>query len=256
MAKNTICLWYEGQAEEAARFYADTFPNSKVTGVFRAPGSNFNAAAEQSFLDELAETMGKDPLEFRLELLKRAKEIPVGKNNEYDPDRYAEVIRLAGNKAEWGKPGHENYNRGFAAYFCHDSYVAHVVDIITRNGEPYVERVFSAVDCGIVVNPESATNMVEGAVVDGIGNAFFGELTHKEGVAQQSNFDSYRMIRHNEAPKQISVHFIANDIDPTGLGEPPFPPVFGAVANALYKNKGKRFYSQPFYPQMSKEGGN
>jgi isoquinoline 1-oxidoreductase beta subunit len=121
---------------------------------------------------------------------------PAGSIDNYlaeDPDRYAEVIRLAGDKAEWGKPGHENYSRGFAAYFCHDSYVAHLVDIVTRNGEPYVERVFSAVDCGVVVNPESATNMVEGgAVVDGIGNAFFGELTHKEGVApKQLRFVPY-----------------------------------------------------------------
>ena len=227
-------------------------PSNITIGAFRAPRSNFNAAAEQSFLDEVAEAMGKDPIAFRLELLKRAKENPVGKNNEYDPDRYAGVLTLVRDKSGWNKPGNEKYNRGVAAYFCHNSYAAHVVDIVTRDGQPYVERVFSAMDCGIVINPDAATNMVQGAVVDGIGNAFYGALTHKNGAAEQSNFHNYRMIRHNEAPKSIDVHFVENDLDPTGLGEPPFPPVFGAVANALYKNKGKRFYNQPFQPQMDK----
>lgn len=227
-------------------------PSNITIGAFRAPRSNFNAAAEQSFLDEVAEAMGKDPIEFRLELLKRAKENPVGKNNDYDPGRYAGVLELVREKSNWNKPGNEKYHRGVAAYFCHASYAAHVVDIVTRDGQPYVERVFSAMDCGIVVNPDSATNMVQGAVVDGIGNAFYGALTHKDGVAQQTNFDKYRIIRHNEAPKKIEVHFVQNDIDPTGLGEPPFPPVFGAVANALYKNKGRRFYNQPFQSEMEK----
>ena len=228
-------------------------PSNITIGAFRAPRSNFNAAAEQSFLDEVAEAMGKDPIEFRLELLKRAKETPVGKNNEYDADRYAGVLTLVRDKSGWNKPGNEKYHRGVAAYFCHNSYAAHVVDMVTRDGSPYVERVFSAMDCGIVVNPESATNMVQGAVVDGIGNAFYGALTHKAGAAEQSNFNNYRMIRHNEAPKKIEVHFVENDLDPTGLGEPPFPPVFGAVANALYKTTGKRQYNQPFKPELDKQ---
>ncbi|MCF0075367.1 molybdopterin-dependent oxidoreductase [Dyadobacter sp. CY261] len=227
-------------------------PSNVTIGAFRAPRSNFNAAAEQSFLDEVAEAMGKDPIEFRLDLLKRAKENPVGKNNDYDPDRYAGVLELVRDKSGWGKPGSEKYSRGVAAYFCHASYAAHIVDMVTRDGQPYVERVFSAMDCGIVINPDAATNMVQGAVVDGIGNAFYGALTHKDGAAQQTNFNNYRIIRHNEAPKIIEVHFVQNDKDPTGLGEPPFPPVFGAVANALYKNKGRRFYNQPFKPELDK----
>lgn len=227
-------------------------PSNITVGAFRAPRSNFNAAAEQSFLDEVAEAMGKDPIQFRLDLLKKAKENPVGKNNDYDADRYAGVLELVRDKSGWGKPGSEKYNRGVAAYFCHNSYAAHIVDMVTRDGQPYVERVFSAMDCGIVVNPEAAENMVQGAVVDGIGNAFYGALTHKDGAAQQTNFDNYRLIRHNEAPKKIEVHFVQNDKDPTGLGEPPFPPVFGAVANALYKNKGRRFYNQPFKPELDK----
>jgi isoquinoline 1-oxidoreductase subunit beta len=221
-------------------------PTNITIGAFRAPRSNFNAAAEQSFLDELAEVMGKDPIEFRLELLKRAKENPVGKNNEYDADRYAGVLKLVKEKSGWNNPENKKYSRGVAAYFCHNSYAAHVVDVVKRDDQPYVERVFSAVDCGIVINPDAATNMVQGAVVDGIGNALYGGLTHKEGVAEQNNFNRYRMIRFRESPKRIDVHFVQNDIDPTGLGEPPFPPVFGAVANAIYKHTGKRVYNQPY----------
>ncbi len=224
-------------------------PSNITIGAFRAPRSNFNAAAEQSFLDELAEAMGKDPIDFRLELLKRAKENPVGKNNDYNADRYAGVLNLLKEKSGWGNPENKKYSRGVAAYFCHNSYAGHVVDIVMKNGRPYVERVFSAIDCGIVINPDAATNMVQGAVVDGIGNAFFGKLTHKDGAAQQNNFNRYRMIRHSEAPEKIEVHFVQNDIDPTGLGEPPFPPVFGAVANALFKSTGKRYYNQPYLDQ-------
>jgi isoquinoline 1-oxidoreductase subunit beta len=217
-----------------------------TVGAFRAPRSNFNAAAEQSFLDEVAEAMGKDPIELRLELLRKAKANPVGENNDYDADRYIGVLELLKEKSGWGKPENAGKKRGVAAYFCHNSYAGHVVDMVMREGQPYVEHVTSAIDCGVVVNPDAAQNMVEGAVVDGIGQSFYGALTHKNGVAQQSNFHNYRMIRHNEAPQKIDVHFVQNEIDPTGLGEPPFPPVFGAVANALFKTTGKRYYNQPF----------
>jgi isoquinoline 1-oxidoreductase beta subunit len=97
------------------------------------------------------------------------------------------------------------------------------------------------------VNPDAATNLAEGGIVDGIGNALFGELTFKEGMPTKKNFDTYRMIRMQEAPKEIEVHFVKSDIDPTGLGEPTFPPIFPALANAIYQATGKRLYKQPFF---------
>ncbi len=230
-------------------------PSNITIGAFRAPRSNFNAAAEQSFLDEVAEAMGKDPIDLRLELLKRAKENPVGKNNEYDADRYAGVLKLVRDKSDWNNAENRKKNRGVAAYFCHNSYAAHVVDMTIRDGQPYVEQVFSAMDCGIVINHDAAKNMVEGAVIDGIGNALYGNMSFKDGKTEHNNFNTYRMIRHNEAPKKVDVHFVQNDIDPTGLGEPPFPPVFGAVANALYKATGKRHYIQPFTLETPKSQG-
>lgn len=244
------------------RFPAGVFENyiaegwdilSNITiGAFRAPGSNFIASAEQSFLDELAETIGKDPIDYRIELLKKAKANPVGKRNDYNADRYIGVLELVKEKSNWSIANNKNVKRGVAAYFCHNSYAAHVIEVSMKNGQPVVENVVTAMDCGFVVNPEGAKNMVEGAVVDGIGNALFGGMRFEKGAAVQKNLNQYRIIRHREAPKKIDVHFVKNTLDPTGLGEPPFPPVFAALANALYKATGKRFYNQPFINGLAK----
>jgi len=215
-------------------------------GAFRAPRSNFIAGAEQSFLDELAEEMGKDPIAFRLELLQRAKEKPVGENNDYDANRYAGVLELVRDKSDWGKDSAKHLHRGVSAYYCHNTYVAQILDMVTISGKPKIENVHCAVDCGIVINLDAAKNLTEGGIVDGIGNALYSGLTFKDGLPQQSNFNNYRMIRHSESPANIAVHFVESTTDPTGLGEPPYPPIMGAVANALYRATGKRFYNQPF----------
>jgi len=220
--------------------------NSNITiGAFRAPRSNFMAGVEQAFLDEVAEAAGKDPIEFRLELLQRAKDNPVGEENEYDPERLAGVLKLVREKSNWSQVP-SGTHRGVSAYFCHNSYAAHVVDVTMDGNTPKVENVVCALDCGIVINPDAAANMAEGAIVDGVGNAMYGNLSFTDGKPDQTNFDRYKMIRHSEAPKNIEVHFVQNEIDPTGLGEPPFPPVFGALANAIYKATGRRHYNQPF----------
>src|SRR5690606_28130491 len=142
--------------------------------------SNFLGAVEQSFLDEVAELADKDPIEFRLELLERAKKNPVGEQNDYDPGRYAGVLELVRNKAGWSKNSN-NLHRGVSAYFCHNTYVAEVVDLTMKENKPIVEKVYAAVDCGVVVNPDAAANMAEGGIVDGIGNALYGEMPFKDG---------------------------------------------------------------------------
>ncbi len=222
-----------------------SLPSNISVGAFRAPRSNFIAGAEQSFLDELSEEIGKDPIDFRLELLEKAKANPVGENNDYEAERYAGVLKLVRDISDWNT-SKQGVSRGVSAYFCHNSYVAQVLDLEMVNDTPQITEVFSAVDCGIVINPDAATNMVEGGIVDGIGHAMYSQITFKDGEPEQKNFDTYRLIRNKEAPKSIKVEFVKNDIDPTGLGEPPFPPIMGAVANALYKATGQRFYNQPF----------
>ncbi len=262
---NLIAFHVKGGGVPETPVHADRFPagaidnylaegwkiDSNITiGAFRAPRSNFIASAEQSFLDELAELMGKDPIDFRLELLERAKTNPVGKDNDYDPERYAGVLKLVREKSKWNEPL-ANVHRGVAAYFCHNSYVAEVLDIVMQDNKPVIQKVIAAVDCGIVVNPDAAANMGEGGIVDGIGNALYGEMTFQDGVPAKNNFDKYRMIRLKEAPKEIEIYFVKNDIDPTGLGEPLFPPVFAALSNALYKAENRRFYNQPFNPELA-----
>ena len=224
-------------------------PTLVTTGAWRAPRSNFIAGAEQAFMDEVAEAAGKDPIEFRLELFDRAISDPVGdpETNDYDPERYAGVLKLVREKSNWEAGPPSGLSRGVAAYFCHNSYVAQVLDLKVEANTPKVEKVYCAVDCGIVINPLSAKNQVEGGIVDGIGHATFSALSFRDGRAEQSNFDTYRLIRNAEAPKSIETYFVDNGIDPTGLGEPSLPPVQGALANALYKATGTRYYEQPFF---------
>lgn len=266
---NLIAFHVRGTGTHGSPVFANRFPAGAVdnylaenlgrdsnvsTGAWRAPRSNFIAGAEQAFLDEVAEVAGKDPIAFRLELLDRAANNPVvnpdeKKGNDYDAERYATTIKLARDKSDWDK-GANGSHRGFAAYYCHNSYVAQVLDLTLKNNRPAVERVCCAVDCGIVVNPEGALNQIEGGIVDGIGHALFSQLTFTDGKPDQENFDTYRLIRHAEAPKSIDVHFVDNGIAPTGLGEPSLPPIIGALANALSSAKGERVYRQPFMGEL------
>ena len=228
-----------------------TIPTNISVGAFRAPASNFMAGAEQSFLDEVAEFMGKDPIQFRLDLFEKAKKAQVGKDNDYNIDRYAGVLKLVREKSGWANPAAAGVSRGVAAYFCHNSYVAHVFEIIMKNNKPVIDRVITAVDCGIVVNPDAATNLSEGAVTDAIGHAMYSAITFTNGVPDQSNFHQYKLIRNEDAPNKIETHFVQSEVDPTGMGEPSGPPAIGALANALYKATGKRVYEQPFITQLN-----
>ena len=227
----------------------DAIESNITTGAFRAPRSNFMGASEQTFLDEVAELAGADPIDFRIALFEKALSNPVGEKYDYDAARYAGVLKLVREKSGWDTMP-ASMHKGVAAYYCHNSYAAHVVTTTVKNGLPKADKVFSALDCGVVVNPIAASNMVQGAVVDGIGNAMYGEMTFTNGQPDKQNFDRYRMIRIDEAPASIDVHFVKSNIDPTGLGEPPFPPIFAALTNALYQQTGKRFYEQPLIKQL------
>ncbi|MCA0229125.1 xanthine dehydrogenase family protein molybdopterin-binding subunit [Runella limosa] len=217
-----------------------------TTGPWRAPITNFLAYAEQAFLDEVAAAAGKDPVQFRLELLDKAEKSPVGKIT-YETKRFREVIKLAAEKSGWGKKK-KGISQGFSVYFSHASYVAQVAEMTMAKGKPVLKKVYAAVDCGIVINESSAKNQIYGAIVDGIGHAMYGNLTFKDGAPQQENFNKYRLIRYNEVP-DIEAHFVNNGIEPTGLGEPALPPTGGALANAIFKTTGKRLYNQPFADQ-------
>jgi isoquinoline 1-oxidoreductase beta subunit len=217
---------------------------SEVTvGAWRAPISNFLAFAEQSFLDEVALKAGKDPIRFRLELMQRANEKPVGALS-YEPDRFIEVITLAAEKSGWWN-AQEGVHLGFSVYFSHNSYIAQVAEVVMQEGRPTVQKMYTSVDCGIVVNTSGARTQVEGGTIDGIGHAMYGKLTIANGSAEQQNFDKYRLIRMREV-MPTEIHFVNNGKAPTGLGEPALPPASGAVGNAIFSATGKRLRKQPF----------
>jgi isoquinoline 1-oxidoreductase beta subunit len=213
-----------------------------TTGAWRAPVTNFLAYAEQSFLDEIAEAIGKDPIAMRLELLQKAKTAPVGAI-KYDIDRMEKVIKAVAEKAGWGKK--KDVSQGFSIYFSHASYVGQICEVVKKDGKPQVKKFYAVSDCGIVVNESGAKQQVMGGILDGMGHAMYGKLTFKNGEPLEKNFNSYRMIRMKSIP-DVDASFIDNGIDPTGLGEPALPPTGGALANAVYKATGVRMYKQPF----------
>jgi isoquinoline 1-oxidoreductase beta subunit len=221
-----------------------------TTGPWRAPITNFLAFAEQSFLDEVAMAVKKDPVQFRLDLLDRAKSNPVGEI-KYDIDRMKGVIKLAAEKSGWGTK--KDLAQGFSVYFSHRSYVAQVAEIEMKKGKPTLKKIYAASDCGVVVNMSGAKQQVTGGVVDGLGHAMYSNLTFKDGLPEQKNFNTYRLIKIKEIP-EVECHFVDNGIDPTGLGEPALPPTGGAVANAYFKATGKRLYNQPFSLQEELKG--
>ena len=219
-----------------------------TTGAWRAPITNFLAFAEQSFLDEVALAAGKDPVQFRLEMLDKAKKTPVGAI-KYDIDRMKAVIELAAEKSGWGKK--KGVSQGFSVYFSHRSYVAQVGEVVMQKGKPVLKKIFAVGDCGVVINQSGARQQMMGGIVDGLGHAMYGNLTFKDGAPEQKNYNTYRLIRINEVP-EIEVHFVDNGIDPTGLGEPALPPAAAAASNAIFKATGKRLRNQPFAEQEEK----
>ncbi|MBC7627223.1 xanthine dehydrogenase family protein molybdopterin-binding subunit [Ferruginibacter sp.] len=214
-----------------------------TTGAWRAPITNFLGFAEQAFIDEVAQAAGKDPVQFRLELLTKARTTPVGAI-KYSIDRMEGVIKMAAEKSAWStkKPG---VFQGFSVYFSHQSYVAQVCEVMMQAGKPVVKKIYAVADCGQVINLSGARQQVMGGIIDGLGHAMYSKLTFKNGASEQTNFHNYRLIRMKEIP-EIEPYFIDNGIDPTGLGEPALPPTGGAVANAIYKATGKRLRKQPF----------
>lgn len=219
------------------------YKSNITTGAWRAPYTNFLAYAEQSFIDELAELMKVDLIQLRLDLLQKVKGT-TDERIQYSAERMEKVIHMAVEKSDWGKTAEDVY-QGFSAYYCHNSHVAEVADVMMENGIPVVKKVTCVVDCGIVVNRLGALNQVEGGVIDGIGHAMYGNMEFKDGVPQAANFDKYRLVRANESPK-VEAFFMENDIAPTGLGEPTLPPAGAAIANAIKAATGVRILKQPF----------
>jgi isoquinoline 1-oxidoreductase beta subunit len=229
------------------------------TGYWRAPGANGNTWATQSFVDELAHAAGRDPRDFQMDLLAALPSAPAaaaaaGGRGGRGGARFAAsqmiaVVKLATEQAGWGKKLPSGQGQGLAISSTNGAYVAIVADVtVSKKGELRIDKLTAAVDAGLIVNLSSAESQVQGAMIDGIGAAWFLKVTIDKGAVAQNNFDQYPLIRMPDAPAAVEVHFVnANSgAPPTGLGEPGLPPAAPAVCNAIFAATGKRIRTLPF----------
>jgi isoquinoline 1-oxidoreductase subunit beta len=201
------------------------------------------AFALESFIDELAVAAGKDPLKYRLQLLAKDQDLPYF-TTTWKTARMRGVLQLAAEKSGWEKPLPAGQFRGMACFGCFQSYVAEVVEISMENDQPRVHRVVAAVDCGQVVNPTILEQQIRGGVVYGLANALRAKITIEKGRVVQGNFDDYAPLRMDETPT-VEVYAVPSQEPPTGIGEPPVPPIAPALCNAIYTATKKRIRALP-----------
>jgi isoquinoline 1-oxidoreductase beta subunit len=222
------------------------FPNMRVeyrrveppgipTAFWRSVGPSHNVFVTESFIDELAVAAKHDPVAYRSALLDQAP-------------RAKAVLALAAEKAGWGQPLPERVGRGISLQFAFGTYMAQVAKVaVSTDGAVRVRRVVCALDCGTVVNPDTVRAQVQGAVIFGITAALHGEITLKDGRVEQANFDTYQMLRIDEAPA-IEVHIVRSTEAPGGKGEPGTSAIIPAITNAIFAATGKRLRKLPVDP--------
>ena len=218
-------------------------------GAWRAPGSNTNAFVEQSFLHEMSVLGGRDHLEFLLELMGSRRWVSEGNVNALNTGRAIDVIKLAAEKAGWGKSMPPGSGQGLAFYFCHAAHIAEVAEVSVDADRNFrVDKVTVAVDVGPIINMSGAISQVQGSVIDGLSTMAGQQITMSKGIIQQDNFHQYPVLRIASTP-DIDVHFIQSDNRSTGLGEPALPPLAPAVTNAIFAATGERIRSMPLSEQ-------
>jgi len=202
-------------------------------GSLRSVGEGATGFFVESFIDEIAHTLGRDPLELRRELLA-------------DSNRYLGVLDRVAAEAGWGKPLPPGHFQGLAVFEYHGTLVAEIAEVsVPEPNSIRVHRITAAVDCGRVLNPSAGRAQVEGSIAFALSDSLFGEITVKDGVVEQSNFHQIRMLRLHEAP-HVDVHFVESTAPISGLGEPAVPPLAPAVANAVFRATGNRIRTLPF----------
>jgi isoquinoline 1-oxidoreductase beta subunit len=206
-------------------------------GFWRSVGNSQNGYIMESFIDELAHAAGKDPYQYRRQLLAKHP-------------RFIGVLDLAADKAGWGKPAPAGVHRGIATAYSYGSHVAQVAEVsVAKDGKVKVHRVVCAVDPGWVVNPDTFTAQMESGILYGLSGALFGEITIKNGRVEQSNFHDYPLPRMTDMPK-IEVYFLKGEGEQGGAGEPGVPAAAPAVVNAIFAATGKRIRKLPIKPEM------
>ena len=235
---------------ENSRVNQSMMPLRVPTGPWRSPRSNGIAFAVQSFIDEMARAAGRDHLEFLLEMMGEPRWLEPGNTNSMNTGRASRVIRLAAEKAGWGKPLTKGRGLGLSFHFSHRGHFAEVADVsVDANNKLTVHKVTVAGDVGPIINLSGAENQCQGAVLDGLSTTIGLQLSIEKGRIKENNFHQYPLLRINKAP-DVAVHFIESDFKPTGLGEPALPPLAAAICNAIFAASGIRVRELP----LSKSG--
>ena len=217
--------------------YVRQEPPGIITGWWRGVGPTHNIFVVESFIDELAAAAKKDPVEYRRALLGKSP-------------RARAVLDLATEKASWGRPLPKGHGRGVSVQHVFGSYLAQVAEVaVSKAGEVRVQRVVCAVDCGIIVNPDTVKAQMEGGIIFGITGALYGEITIKDGRVEQNNFHDYRILGINEAPV-VEVYLVKSTESPGGIGEPGTSAIAPAVTNAIFAATGKRVRKLPVKPDQ------
>lgn len=196
------------------------------------------------FADELAAAANEDPVEFRLKLIGNDRIEDTQDPIKYNTARLKNVLKVVAKNAEWGKTLPEGHAYGMAVHYSFYSYVASIVEVSVIDNKVKVHNVYTAIDCGTVVNKNTVKAQMEGSAIFGMSLAFYGKITAKDGEIQQTNYSDYQMIRMNQAPN-IHVEIIESSENPTGVGEPGVPVIAPAIVNAIFKATGKRFFNLP-----------
>jgi isoquinoline 1-oxidoreductase beta subunit len=212
--------------------YVRVEPPGIPTAFWRSVGPSHTVFVVESFMDEMAAAAKQDAVAYRRALLDKSP-------------RARAVLDLAAEKAGWGQPLPRGSGRGVSLQFAFGSYLAQVAEVeVSKDGAVRVRRVVCAVDCGTVVNPDTVQAQIQSGIIFGATAALFGEITLKNGRVEQTNFDTYQILRMNEAPA-IEVHIVKSAEPPGGMGETGTSAIVPAISNAIFAATGKRLRKMP-----------
>ena len=215
-------------------------------GWYRSVYNIIQGFSVNVFVDELAAKAGKDPLQFRLDLIGEDRVEEHQSGHHFNSAKLKNVLKTVAKNAEYGKDLPEGHGIGIAMHYSFFSYIASIVEIsITEEGKLKVHKIHSVIDCGTAVNTDSIKSQMEGSAIFGMSLAFYGKITAKNGAIEQSGYHDYQMTRIHQAPEEIHVEIIKSKDKPTGVGEPGVPPIAPAIINAIFNATGKRYYSLP-----------